>query len=374
MRRWILFFFRGRSFQGSNRRWWAGFGEALLLTALLLTGVVLLVISLTLAALKWTQDGELYTSVGFFALQLFVALFLIGIGTYFIARLLWHTGVSLERRGALASRANELEILNEIRKRREDLPTIPRDAAPPLRGNRRAFRLIPTARNIWALLSSGFFSIILVAIATVLSIIVATSFGFGSTEWSSQLEQRLARNQLDTFSSRPWLAVAWLVPIALASAWSIYQFFRQLMKLIGIGPTAIEVSDYPLHPGELCTVSLSQAGRVRLKLLDVTLVCQEEATFNEGTDVRTEKSNVLSQRLYRQRGITLGARQPHEAEFQLRIPNDAMHSFKSQNNRVQWKIVVTGQAKSWPKLKRNFLVSVHPAAPIKPLSAKTKTP
>jgi hypothetical protein len=369
-----LFFFRGRSFQGSNRRWWAGFGEALLVTALLLTGVILFVVSLTLAVLNWTQLGGLYVSPGFFALQLILSLVLIGIGTFCIARILWHVGVSAERRGAIATRASELELLNEIRQRREDLPTIPKDPSPPSPGFKRTFRLTPTTRNIWGLLSSGCLSVIAVAIVTVLSIIVATSFGFGSSEWSLELEQRLARNQLDTFSSRPWLAVAWLIPIFLAGVWAIYQFFRQLMKLIGIGPTAIEVSHYPLRPGESCLVSLSQAGRVRLKLLDVSLICQEEATFNEGTDVRTETANVLDQRLYRQRGISLGARQPHEAEFELKIPSNAMHSFKSQNNRVQWKIVVTGQAKSWPKLERNFLVSVHPPAQHKTLPANQTNP
>jgi len=362
VRRWYMQFIRGRPFSGSNRRWWAGVAEASLAAALLLAGVVVLVVSLTLAALNWTPDEGLYVSVGFFVLQLVSALLLIAIGTYCIARLLWHVGVSAERRGAIATRANELEQLSEFRRQREDLPTVPRDQFSPQGGQVQPYRLVPSPRNVWGLLTMGVFSIVLVAIGTVLVIIVATAFGFGTTEWSSKLEQRLAQNQLDTFSNRPWLAAAWLVPICLAAAWSIFQFFRQLLKLTGIGQTSIEVSGYPLRPGQSYQVSLSQAGRVRLKLLDVALVCREEATFNQGTDIRTEISTVFNQRLFRQRGISVHPGEPFMTEFELAIPENAMHSFKSPNNRVQWKIVVTGQAKSWPRLRRNFTVSLHPPA------------
>lgn len=355
-------FLRGRPFSGSNRRWWAGVAEASLAAALLLAGVVTLVVSLTLAVLNWTPEYGLYISTGFFILQLVLAIVLIAIGTYCIARLLWHVGVSAERRGAIATRANELELLSEVRRQREDLPTVPNDQFSPHAGQTHPFRLIPSPRNIWGLVSSAIFSVVFVAIATVLSIIVATAFGFGSTEWSAQLDRRLADNQLDTFSSRPWLAAAWLIPICLAAVWSIFQFFRQLLKLTGIGQTSIEVSGYPLMPGQTYQVSLSQAGRVRLKLLDVALVCQEEATFNQGTDIRTETFNVFDQRLFRQRGISVRPGEPFKTEFELTIPEGVMHSFKSPNNRVQWKIVVTGQAKSWPRLRRNFTVSLHPPA------------
>lgn len=362
MRRWYLQFFRGRPFSGSNRRWWAGVAEATLAAALLLAGVVLFVISSTLAVLNWTPSGGLYISTGFFVLQLLMALVLVGIGTFCIARLLWHVGVSAERRGAIATRASELELLNEVRRQREDLPTVPGDQFAPQAGQAQPFRLIPSPRSVWGLYSSAILSVVFVAIATVLLIIVATAFGFGTTEWSAQLDRHLTDNQLENFSNRPWLAVAWLIPIGLAAGWSIFQFFRQLLKMAGIGQTSIEVSGYPLRPGKTYQVSLSQAGRVRLKLLDVTLVCLEEVTFNQGTDIRTESIHVFKKRLFRQRGISVRPGKPFRTQFDLAVPLGVMHSFKSPNNRVQWKIVVTGQAKNWPGLKRNFTVSLHPPA------------
>ena len=355
-------FFRGRPFSGSNRRWWAGVAEATLAAGLLLAGVIVFVFSVTLAVLNWTPDEGLYIFTGFFILQLLMSLVLVGIGTFCIARLLWHVGVSAERRGAIATRASELELLNEVRRQREDLPTVPGDQFAPRAGRKQPFQLVPSPRNLWGLVSSALFSVVFVAISTVLMIIVATAFGFGTTEWSAQLDRHLTDNQLENFSARPWLAVAWMIPICLAAAWSLFQFFRQLLKLAGIGQTTIEVSGYPLRPGKTYQVSLSQAGRVRLKLLDVTLVCLEDVTFNQGTDIRTESIHVFEKRLFRQRGISLRPGKAFRTQFELAIPSGVMHSFKSPNNRVQWKIVVTGQAKNWPRLKRNFTVSLHPPA------------
>jgi hypothetical protein len=237
----------------------------------------------------------------------------------------------------------------------------------PKAGTRLSFRLFPSPRNVWSLATSAIFSIALVAMATILALIVVSAFQANPSQWVDAIQEQLGPNQLGEIPDRPWLAAALLVPIGLAAGWSIYQFFRQLLKLTGIGPTSIEVSGYPLMPGQSYDVFLSQSGRVRLKLLDVSLICQEEATFNQGTDIRTERSTVFRQRLLRRRGISVRPGEPFEAEFVLQVPDGAMHSFKSQNNRVQWKIVVTGQAKNWPRLRRNFAVSVHPGAFLAPL-------
>ena len=358
MRRWFWLFLRGRPFLGSNRRWWSGVAEAGFAAALLLAGVVLLVLIITLAVLqpesKWLND-----SVEVFSLQLLLAAALIGIGSSWIARLIWHVGVSAERRGAIASRANELELLQELRQRRDDLPTVPRDRFPPRAGRVLGFRLTPSPRNFGGLVLAAFFSIVLLALVTVLVLIVTTEFRPGSI-WFGELGQRLGNPQLGKIPNHPWMAAALLVPICLAACWAIFQFFRQLLKLTGIGGTSIEVSGYPLLPGESYQVFLSQTGRVRLKLLEVSLVCQEEVTYNQGTDIRTERATLIEKQLLRRRGISIRRGRPFETEFGLDIPEHSMHSFKSRNNRVQWKIIVTAKAKNWPRLRRSFNVLVFP--------------
>jgi hypothetical protein len=101
---------------------------------------------------------------------------------------------------------------------------------------------------------------------------------------------------------------------------------------------------------------------LRLKLLEVVLLCQEEATFSQGTNIQTERKTVYEQRLLRQRGVEVGANQPFECELEFQIPDNAMHSFSSANNRVLWKIIVQGSARGWPGFHQTFPIVVHPAA------------
>ena len=362
MLRRINLFLRGRSLSGSNRRWWAGVAEAGFAAALLVLGVILLAISLTLAVLNWSPDG-LYISLGYFILQVFLSIALFFIGGYWIVRLIWDFGVSAERRGALATRAGELELLKELRQTRDHLPAIPVDRFSPLAGTLKRFRLVPSPRNIWGLLTSGVFTIVLTATLTILVIIVAMAMQNQTSRWEVGIERSIGPDRMSQIPDVPWIAAVLVVPILLALGWSLFHFVRQLLKVTGIGPTIIEVSSYPFTTGGDYQIALSQTGRVRLKLLDVTLICQEEVTYDQGTDIRTEKRQVFESRLFRQRGIPLRKSQPFRTEFSLSIPAGAMHSFKSTNNRVQWKIVVTAQAKNWPRLKRNFAVSVFPVDP-----------
>ncbi|MEL7499681.1 MAG: hypothetical protein AAFN77_18905 [Planctomycetota bacterium] len=359
MQRWFQAFLQGRWFRGSNRRWWAGIIEAGFAAALFLAGVTLLVVNLTLSIIdRSPNDSTLY-----FVIYVLISITLISVGLAWIARLLWHVGVSAERRGAIAAQANELEILNELRQARDDLPTVPRDRRLPVAGQVFPFRMSPSPRNLWGLISSVLFSIIALCLCTILVLICAKSFGFGGT-WVNQLEQlseRISPRKLP-IPSRPWPAVALLAALIPATGWSIYHFFRQLIKLAGIGPTSIELSNYPLLPGQTYQMFISQTGRVRLQVLDVDLICQEEVTYNQGTDIRTEKAIVFEQRLLRRRGVSLESGKPFETQIELQIPQAAMHSFSSTNNRVQWKIVITAKAKNWPRLRRTFTITVHPGA------------
>jgi hypothetical protein len=339
-----------RAFSRSNRQWWAAITEAVVAAALLLLGVAMLAIALTLAVLYSTPD-RLYISVWSFALQLLLATMLIGIGAYRIIATLWKVGASAERRGAIANRASEFELFNEIGRPHYHFPSVPADPHPPRRGSRLKFRLQQSKTNLLGLIFWVMLSLVFLAAATTLILTANDSF------WRGQLD---------------WWAGFVAVPIALAACWSAYNFVRQLLKLTAIGPSSIEVSDYPLIPGKTYQVCLLQPGRVRLKLIDVLLECQEEATYTQGTNHRTERRTVFQQRLLRRRGVVLRPDQPLEASFEIAIPLAAMHSFKSASNRITWKIVVLGQARGWPQLTRNFAILVLP--PSEPASRTDREP
>ena len=359
LRYWFRLFLLARWFRGSNRRWLAGVTEASVAAALLLIGVGLLTVSVTIAVM---DPAVLRESTIYLALWGLMSLVLILVGLGWIIRLIWHVGVSAERRGAIAARANELEILNELRQRRADLPTVPRDPRPPVAGSTFGFRIVPSPRNLWGLIWATIFSVVSVALLSILVLICADSFGLQS-QWVSQLGEisgSIAPDEISRLPERPWMAAALILLLTPACGWSIYHFFRQLLKLAGIGPTVIELSVYPLRPGQQVEGWISQSGRVRLKLFNVDLICQEEVTYNQGTDIRTETSIVYQAQLFRQRGLTLSAGKPFESPLQFEIPGSAMHSFKSTNNRIQWKIQVVAQAKNWPRLRRTFPITVHP--------------
>ncbi len=362
LQRWFRWIIEGTWFRGSNRRWWAGVTEAFFATTMLLTGTVLFSAFVTLAMIRSDIEGTPQASWLYVVVQLAIATALFAIGLSWIARLIWHVGVSAERRGAIAVKAGQLEILNELRKRREDLPTIPRDRMLPQPGRRLAFQIVPWPRNIWGLISSAIFSMIAVALLSILVLICTKSYFEPSSlvQQLGALSEQITPAEISRISDRPWLAAALLFVFVPAAGWSIYHFFRQLIKLAGVGPTSIELSQYPLKPGGKFHLFLSQTGRVRLQLLELELICQENVTYNQGTDIRTESEIIFQQRLLRHRGATLSSGKPFEAELEFELPDSAMHSFKSTNNQVQWKIIVIAKAKNWPRLKRTFQILVFP--------------
>ena len=152
----------------------------------------------------------------------------------------------------------------------------------------------------------------------------------------NELSEKIAQAKLATVPQQPWLAGGLLLVFVPAAGWSVFHFFRQLIKLAGIGPTSVELSKYPLTPGNTYKLFLSQTGRVRLQLLKVELICEEHVTYNQGTDIRTETVVVFSNRLMRQRGVSLTAGRAFETELEFELLASVMHSFNSTNNRVQW--------------------------------------
>jgi hypothetical protein len=160
-----------------------------------------------------------------------------------------------------------------------------------------------------------------------------------------------------------YFQIVLLVPFALISFFATRWFFRIFRKYSGIGPTAVEISDLPLLPGNSYEVYLYQYGRVQFDKLSIKLVGFEEATYQQGTDVRTERAEIASYE-----GILEGAPaklvadpdHPLELHCQIQLPFDIMHSFHGANNSVRWKIVVSGELSKWPTFCRSFPVVVYP--------------
>ena len=233
-------------------------------------------------------------------------------------------------------------MLNEIRNSQGDLPTVPIGPSfKPSPGARLRFRLIPRRGSGAGLLPIGILCVTFLVITTTLIILVIDSTIRGGIDW---------------------VGLVLSIALACATVWLIFQFVRKLLMRTGVGPTDLEISDLPLVAGTPYQLFLSQPTRLRLKMLEITLECEEQTTFRQGTDIRTEKQIVYSKRLFRKRGIVAASGQPFQSAIQLTVPPNAMHSFRAKNNSIVWRLVVRSEIKKWPTIERRFPLVVLPTA------------
>ncbi len=160
-----------------------------------------------------------------------------------------------------------------------------------------------------------------------------------------------------------WFGLA-VTPLTLIGLFLLYYWLRQILLTGGIGTTRAEISDHPLRPGESYRLFIEQTGRGELNVFAVDLVCEERATYHQGTDVRTEIREIWWTNLFRRTELKVSPNRPCEVELSLRVPRDAMHSFKSEHNEILWKLVVVVHMPGWPKYERSFPLVVYPRSAV----------
>jgi hypothetical protein len=255
-----------------------------------------------------------------------------------------HASATRERRSALARRAANLDLrgsADEADASRAVFPNIPSEAnltnSP---GVKLSYRLPVVQSPAWRLIFASVFGLIWNVSAAVLVFFASKS----------------------VVSGRPdWFLVLFIIPFVAVGAWVVRDFVRQMLIHTGIGPTQVEISDHPLRPSASCQVSLSQGGRLWMRSLALSLVCEEAATYQQGTDLRTETKLVFDRQIFRKTDFRIEPGLPFEHQCTVEIPADAAHSFQSEHNAVNWKLMVRGEADAWPPFERAFPVIVHPA-------------
>ena len=277
---------------------------------------------------------------GWTYLLLLVPVSFVAIGGGGLAYTLWHWGTSTERRSALEQRAANMGLLINSANDREDFPQVPSDAdwkSSP--GTQLAYRLpIGTAPG-WQLFALCVACLLWNGVTVVFLIVTVRSHLQGRPEW---------------------FLTAFMVLFAMVGIGLAYAVVRQFLIATGIGPTRMEISQHPLHPGETCELYLSQTGRLSMNSLEVLLVCEEQATYRQGTDTRTEQRRVVEQALYRRESFEIDQVVPFEHTWSVRIPPSAMHSFKGMHNEVKWKLLVKGDVAGWPNFEREYPLIVFP--------------
>jgi hypothetical protein len=311
-------------------------GEALFSGVLFLLGIV----SLTaLIASQTFSATPLYApGFGFWLMVLVLSSFIL-LGGGGVILTVFQVGASAERRTALARKAAALDL----RRGSESpgrLPNIPSDAnltnSP---GVKLKYRLPVIQSAAWRLVFATVFCLIWNGSAAVLLVFTINSFLDDRPEWFLRI---------------------FTIPFLAIGGWAIYDFVRQMLIHTGIGPTNIEISGLPLYPAKVRDVYLSQGGHHAMQVLALWLVCEEMATYRQGTNIRTETRIVFDRQIFRKTNFRIEPGIPFEHQVSIEVPFDAMHSFQSEHNAINWKLVVRGEAEGWPPYERGFPVIVHP--------------
>jgi hypothetical protein len=268
-----------------------------------------------------------------------VAFIVIGAGGLIYTLLHW--GKSAERRAAPSQHMLDSELFGVNGHANKEYPNVPlRDDITSSPGTKLRYRLPINTSPGWVLFGTLLGCIIWNGIVAVIVYFVVRGHLAGDHDW------------ILTIIS---------IPFVLGGIFLIYYLLRQLLLTAGIGPTLLEISDHPLYPGNEYKLFISQPGRLSVKKLLLSLVCDEKATYRQGTNTRTETRRVYRQELLRRDNFEIPPGSPFETDCIFKIPETAMHSFKSGHNEVDWTLIVESEVSRWPNLKRAFPVVIFPA-------------
>ena len=157
-----------------------------------------------------------------------------------------------------------------------------------------------------------------------------------------------------------WILTGFILPFVLVWIGLFLYFFRNLQRATSVSPTLMEINDALLHPGQTTKALLIQMGGHYIFKLDVNLVCEEEAVFSCGTDIRSEKMVVFRSNLLSEKDFNIVVDEQFEKSFEFTIPQNAMHSFDSPHNRILWRLEVCGEVENHPPFTRSFVLVVNP--------------
>jgi hypothetical protein len=186
-------------------------------------------------------------------------------------------------------------------------------------------------------------------------------FGLFALLWNAVLVVLAVGAGLDLLGGRiDWWLFALLVPFLGVGIGGVFMFVKSLVFATAVGPTQLEIADHPLLPGRRYDVLLAQGGTGTIRSLALSLELEEQATFRQGTDTRTEQAVVWKQSVAVFHDVNAAPHSRFEARAVVEIPPGSMHSFTSSHNAVRWRLVVRGTPDRWPAFSRIFPVVVFP--------------
>ncbi|MGL6196007.1 MAG: DUF3592 domain-containing protein [Thermoguttaceae bacterium] len=135
---------------------------------------------------------------------------------------------------------------------------------------------------------------------------------------------------------------------------------HHILKVFGVHPPILEISDHPIYPGRKYRIMLVLSGALRIRKLEVELVCMEIARFRQGTDTITSRREVYHQPLFFREDFETTWNAALQQEFFVRLPIGAMHSVQLEHNEIVWMLVLKTDLIGWSNMRCECPIIVNP--------------
>jgi len=261
---------------------------------------------------------------------------------------LLESGTSVERRAAIAQKAPRLDLLESSSASGSVYPTLPSPTfVTDSPGTHLAYRLPVEAATGWQVAGMASITALWVVIVAILAIENVWSYVRGDASVGMTLI---------------------LLPLFGIGLGLVYFTGKQFFLSTGPGQTRLEISAHPLYPGERYELYIGQTGRLHIESLSIELLCEEQATYRQGTDTRSERRCVYRQEVYRRGQVEIAPGDAFEDTCSFDVPESAMHSFHGTHNEIKWRLVVAGRLRHTPDYERAFPIVVYPPQLRSPLA------
>ena len=155
-----------------------------------------------------------------------------------------------------------------------------------------------------------------------------------------------------------WIHLLFMLPFLGVGFVLIGVVIYQWMALYNPKAEVTITPGFPRLGGRLDLVWRLTGRTEKLRNLEVVLEAREEATYRQGTRTSTDKKTFLKI----EAASAQDAAAISEGRASVTLPVDTMPTFRSDNNRIIWSLIVKGEIPRWPDLKEEFVIEVQPEA------------
>ena len=153
-----------------------------------------------------------------------------------------------------------------------------------------------------------------------------------------------------------WCLTLFMIPFVLVGVGSIGFIIYQFLALFNPRYT-LTLRPGQLYPGTAGVITWNVRGQVnRIGTLTIKLLGKEQATYHEGTDTHTSNNTFFEMELFK----TLDTPDIAVGQIGFAIPEETMHSFEAENNKIIWCINFHGDIAHWPDIKHYYKITVSP--------------